>query len=80
MLERGATLRVDRRPRADRTPQLGPLAGLVGQLLLLASLADTVGIGGAGWVVGIACSLTLDVALARALRRDRVRGWGRRDG
>jgi phosphatidylglycerophosphate synthase len=70
MLERGATLRVARRPLVGLGPQLGPLAGLVGQLALLAALADTVGIGGAGWIVGIACALTLDLALARALRRD----------
>jgi phosphatidylglycerophosphate synthase len=76
MLERGATLRVGRRPLADQRQQLGPLAGLVGQLLLLAALADTVGIGGAGWVVGIACSLTLDFALAHALRRDRTARLG----
>jgi phosphatidylglycerophosphate synthase len=67
MLERGATLRMAaRRPPA----QLGPLAGLGGQLVLLAALAATVGLGGAGWIVGLVCGLTLDVALGRALRRN----------
>ena len=70
MLERGATLRARRSPLADLGNQLGPLAGLVGTLLLLAVLARTVGIGGAGWLVGLASGLTLNVALARALWRD----------
>jgi phosphatidylglycerophosphate synthase len=50
--------------------RLGPLVGLGGALLLLAALAATVGIGGAGWLVGIACGVTLNAALAQALRRD----------
>ena len=48
----------------------GPLAGLGAQLLLLAALAQTVGLGRAGWVVGVASALILDAALARALWRD----------
>ena len=36
----------------------------------LAVLARTVGLGGAGWLVGLASGLTLNVALARALWRD----------
>ena len=60
MFEAGATLRAAR----------GPLAGLGGQLLLLAVLAQAVGLGRAGWVVGLASALTLEAALARALRRD----------
>ena len=48
----------------------GPLAGLGAQLLLMASLAETVGLGRAGWAVGVASGLILDAALARALRRD----------
>jgi hypothetical protein len=38
--------------------------------LLLTVLARTVGIGGAGWLVGLASGLTLNLALARALWRD----------
>jgi phosphatidylglycerophosphate synthase len=60
MFERRATLRAAR----------GPLTGLCAQLLLLAVLAQTVGLGPAGWVVGAASGLALDIALARALRRD----------
>lgn len=56
---------------ADLGNQLGPLAGLGGTLVLLAALARTVGIGGAGWFVGLASGLTLNVALARSLLRDR---------
>ena len=61
MLERGSTL---------RTIQ-GPAAGVVAQAALLAALAATVGLGGAGWLVGAACGLTLAAVLARALWRDR---------
>ena len=48
----------------------GPLGGLSGMLLLLVVLAGTVGLGGAGWLVGLICGLALNAALARALWRD----------
>jgi phosphatidylglycerophosphate synthase len=48
----------------------GPLAGLGAQLLLLAALAETVGLGRAGWMVGVASGLVLDSTLARALWHD----------
>ena len=48
----------------------GPLTGLGAQLLLLAALAQTVGLGRAGWVVGGSSALILDAALARALWRN----------
>jgi phosphatidylglycerophosphate synthase len=70
MLERGATLRVGRRPLPDFGKQLGPLAGVAGTVLILAGLSRTVGIGGAGWLVGLASGLTLNLMLARALWRD----------
>jgi len=63
-------VRAARRPRAGLGAQLGPLAGLCGMLLLLAVLARTVGLGGAGWLVGLASGLALNAALARALWRD----------
>jgi phosphatidylglycerophosphate synthase len=69
MLERGAPLRAGWR-LPDLGKQLGPLAGLVGTVLLLAVLARTVGIGGAGWLVGLASGLALNLTLARALWRD----------
>src|SRR4029079_13422018 len=59
MFERGAALRA--------AP--GPLTGLAAQLLLLAMLAQTVGLGRAGWVGGAASALILDATLARALGR-----------
>lgn len=59
-----------RNPLPDLGNRLGPLAGLGGTLVLLTALAATVGLGGAGWVVGLAAGLTLNVTVARALRRE----------
>ena len=42
------------------------MTGLIAQVLLLAALAGTVGLGGAGWVVGV------------DLRSDHERGTGAR--
>ena len=70
MLERGATLPARRRSLPDLGKQLGPAAGLLGTFLILAVLAGTVGIGGAGWLVGLASGLALNLALARSLWRD----------
>jgi phosphatidylglycerophosphate synthase len=63
-------VRAARRPLAALGAQPGPPAGLGGMLLLLVALAGAVGLGGAGWVVGLAGGLMLNVMLARALRRD----------
>jgi phosphatidylglycerophosphate synthase len=52
-----------------RLSQAGPAAGLVAQVLLLALLAGTVGLGAAGWIVGVACAVTMAAALARGLAR-----------
>ena len=76
MLERGATLSARRKPLPDLGKQLGPLAGLTGTVFILAVLAGTVGIGGAGWLVGLASGLALNLALARALWRDPSAGLG----
>jgi phosphatidylglycerophosphate synthase len=54
-----------------RESQAGPVIGLVAQVLLLAVLAVTAGLGAAGWVVGVACALTMAAALARGLSRGR---------
>ena len=48
----------------------GPATGLVAQVLLLAVITSTVGVGGVGAVVGAACAVTLDAALARDLLRN----------
>jgi phosphatidylglycerophosphate synthase len=52
-----------------RAAQTGPAAGLIAQVLLLAVLAGTAGLGAAGWIVGVACAVTVTVALARGLAR-----------
>ena len=54
-----------------RSAQGGPLLGLAAQVLLLAALAATVGLGLAGWLVGLACGLAMDAALAYNLLRNR---------
>lgn len=69
-------MRAARRPPADLGKQLGPLAGLVGTLVLMAVLARTVGIGGAGWLVGLGGALALNVTLGRVLWRDPAAGLG----
>jgi phosphatidylglycerophosphate synthase len=71
MLERAANLRADRSTLSGLGNQLGPLVGLGAMLVLLVVLERTVGLGGAGWLIGLASGLTLNVALAHALRRDR---------
>jgi phosphatidylglycerophosphate synthase len=59
---------------------VGPLTGLLVQVLLLAALAATVGLSGVGWFFGVTCGVVIDTALARALvnhRTDRLSlaGW-----
>src|SRR5262245_62973843 len=54
---------------AVRVSHAGPAAGLAAQVLLLAVLAGTVGLGAAGWFVGVASAVIIAVALARALAR-----------
>jgi phosphatidylglycerophosphate synthase len=49
--------------------QTGPATGLIAQLLLLAVLASTAGLGVAGWVAGVAGAVTMAAALARGLAR-----------
>jgi phosphatidylglycerophosphate synthase len=52
-----------------RAGQAGAAIGLIAQLLLLAVLAGTAELGPAGWVVGLACAVTMAAALARGLAR-----------
>ena len=54
---------------AVREVQTGPALGFVAQLALLTALAGTVGVGGPGWVVGLACGLFTNGLLARGLVR-----------
>jgi phosphatidylglycerophosphate synthase len=48
---------------------MGPILGLIAQVVLLAVLAMKVGLGAAAWVVGIACGVFTCVTLIRALTR-----------
>src|SRR4051794_36848065 len=60
-----------RRDREVRVPQVrtGPVVGLLGQVALLAALAATVGLGAAGWVVGVGVGVVTSLALAHGLVR-----------
>ena len=53
-----------------RASRGGPAIGLIAQMVLLAVLAATAGLGVAGWVVGIACAVAIAAALARGLARN----------
>jgi phosphatidylglycerophosphate synthase len=52
-----------------RVSRMAPATGLIAQLLLLAVLAGTAGLGVAGELVGVACAVTIAAALARGLAR-----------
>lgn len=47
----------------------GPFLGLISQVVLLVAVAGTVGLTVSGWLVGIACGVGTNVALARGLNR-----------
>jgi phosphatidylglycerophosphate synthase len=51
------------------TVRTGPAIGLIAQVALLVVLTSTVGLTLTGWLVGIACGLTTNVALNRGLTR-----------
>jgi phosphatidylglycerophosphate synthase len=53
-----------------RESQAVAATGLVAQVLLLAVLAATTGLGPAGWVVGGACAVAMAAALARGVARN----------
>jgi phosphatidylglycerophosphate synthase len=59
-----------------RAVHTGPLSGLIGQVMLLAALAVTVGLGPAGWIAGLAAAALVDVTLAHGLIRDRTQRLG----
>ncbi len=62
-----------------RAVQALPVTGLIAQVLLVAALAGTVGLSGAGWVVGVTCGVITNAALARGLSRYRVDRLGPAD-
>lgn len=49
-----------------RTRHAAAAIGLAAQILLLAVLTQTVGLGAAGWAVGVVCAVTMAAVLARA--------------
>jgi phosphatidylglycerophosphate synthase len=55
------------------------VTGLIAQMLLLAALAGTVGLSGAGWVVGVTCGVITNALLARGLARYRADRLGPAD-
>ncbi|MGN6378612.1 MAG: CDP-alcohol phosphatidyltransferase family protein, partial [Gaiellales bacterium] len=61
------------------TVHFGVAMALIAQLLMLTALAATVGLGAAGWVVGLTCAIVLYTLLARSLARSSQRlgpaGW-----
>ena len=59
-----------------RAVQGRPMIGLSAQFALLAVLAWTVGLSAFGWVVGVACGVTTNVALARGVARHGADGIG----
>jgi hypothetical protein len=48
------------------------MTGLIAALLLLAGLAETVGLSRAGWVVGTSCAVITNAALAHGIARYRI--------
>jgi phosphatidylglycerophosphate synthase len=50
-----------------RAGRLAPAIGLLAQVGLLVVLTLTAGLGEAGWLVGVACAVTMATALARGL-------------
>jgi len=59
---------------------VGPVTGLIAQMLLLAVLATIVGLSSAGWVVGVTSGVITDAALFRGLSHSRtgrlnLAGW-----
>jgi phosphatidylglycerophosphate synthase len=59
-----------------RAVHTGPLSGLIVQVMLLAAIAATVGLGPAGWIAGLASAALVDVTLAHGLIRDRTQRLG----
>ncbi len=55
---------------AGRARFTAPAAGMIGQVLLLAVLAATAGLGAMGWSIGVACAVVMTAALMRGLARD----------
>ena len=59
--------------------RLGPAVGLLAQVMLLVAVAGTVGLTVSGWLLGMACGIATNVALARGLDRFGARALGPAD-
>ena len=64
------------RGRMTRTVHTAPVIGLIAQVVLLAVLARTVGLSGAGWLVGVTCGVIISVGLAHGLSRYGLSRYG----
>jgi phosphatidylglycerophosphate synthase len=62
-----------------RAVQTFPVTGLVAQLTMGGALAATVGLGGTGWLVIVACGVLMNWALARGVHRYRPHRLGPAD-
>lgn len=56
------------------TVRTGPVIGLIVQIVALAVLAGTVGLGAVGWLAGLAYGVALCVLLSRGMSRSGARG------
>ncbi|SCL15230.1 Phosphatidylglycerophosphate synthase [Micromonospora nigra] len=61
------------------TVRTGPVVGLIVQVVLLAVLATTVGLGVAGWLAGLGYGIVLCALLSRGLRRSGAGSLGPAD-
>ena len=57
----------------------GPAVGMTALVALLATLGMTVGLGGLGWVVGLACGVVLNTSVAAGMARNGVTTLGPAD-
>jgi len=67
-----------------RTVQAGPVTGMIAQVLLIAALAGTIPLSGAGlspagWIVGVSCGLISNAGLARGISHYRSERLGPAD-
>ena len=59
-----------------RSVQSGAAIGFVGLVAMLGALTATVGLGGRGWLVGIACGSVISIMIARAMAGAHGSGMG----
>jgi phosphatidylglycerophosphate synthase len=62
-----------------RAVHAGPVTGLISQVLLLAALALTFGLGRTGWVIGVSCAVIMNATLAHGVSHYRSAGLGAAD-